>query len=166
MVKDEDGRVAIVTDVAAGAVWVLRPADALLSDQWITTDPDSLSVLETRAQRAVSRLAHAKEQQVFNHADRVPTLDALPMGHATPVPWGVQRMAPYPSPAPAYARAEIDADSQTTRYFGADGRPMMMPQHGTSTGTNPGTNTGNPSDGSSGGGSGGGDQDTGNDSDQ
>ncbi|KOG47496.1 hypothetical protein ADK75_23405 [Streptomyces virginiae] len=103
---------------------------------------------------------------MFNHADRLPTLDALPRGHATPVPWGVQRMAPYPSPAPAYARAEIDADSQTTRYFGADGRPMMMPQHGTSTGTNPGTNTGNPSDGSSGGGSGGGDQDTGNDSDQ
>ncbi|MER6250723.1 hypothetical protein ABT224_04935 [Streptomyces sp. NPDC001584] len=55
LVKDEDGRLAIVTDVVAGAVWILRPADVLLSDQWITTDPDSLSVLETRAQRAASR---------------------------------------------------------------------------------------------------------------
>ncbi|WP_405787669.1 hypothetical protein [Streptomyces sp. NBC_01367] len=55
LVEDEDGREAIVTDVAAGAVWILRPADVLLADQWITTDPDSLLVLKTRAQRVASR---------------------------------------------------------------------------------------------------------------
>ncbi|WUA43178.1 putative ATP-grasp-modified RiPP [Streptomyces sp. NBC_01367] len=103
---------------------------------------------------------------MFSHADRVPTSDALPMGHVTPVPWGVQRMAPYPAVAPEYRHVEIDAHTQTARYYGADGEPMMIPGHGTSTGTNPATNTGNPSDGSSGGGSGGGDQDTGNDNDQ
>ncbi|WP_405447930.1 putative ATP-grasp-modified RiPP [Streptomyces erythrochromogenes] len=103
---------------------------------------------------------------MFRHADRLPSGDSLPMGHMTPVPWGVQRMAPYPAMAPEYQRVEIDAQTQTARYYGPEGRPMMMPGHGTSTGTNPATNTGNPSDGSSGGGSGGGDQDTGNDSDQ
>ncbi|MFC9816130.1 putative ATP-grasp-modified RiPP [Streptomyces virginiae] len=103
---------------------------------------------------------------MFRHADRLPSGESLPMGHVTPVPWGVQRMAPYPAMAPEYQRVEIDARTQTARYYGSDGRPMMMPGHGTSTGTNPATNTGNPSDGSSGGGSGGGDQDTGNDSDQ
>ncbi|MFJ3516534.1 MULTISPECIES: putative ATP-grasp-modified RiPP [unclassified Streptomyces] len=103
---------------------------------------------------------------MFNHADRVPAGDALPTGRLTPVPWGVQRMTPYPAVALAYGRAEIDADTQAARYYDTDGQPMMMPEHGTSTGTNPATNTGNPSDGSSGGGSGGGDQDTGNDNDQ
>ncbi|WP_175411976.1 putative ATP-grasp-modified RiPP [Streptomyces sp. TRM64462] len=99
---------------------------------------------------------------MFSHADRLPTGTPLPMGHATPVPWGVQRMAPYPAMAAAYARAEIDPVTQTTRYFDADGQVMEMPKHGTSSGTNPATNTGNPSDGTAGGG----DQDTGNDSDQ
>ncbi|WP_046503345.1 putative ATP-grasp-modified RiPP [Streptomyces odonnellii] len=103
---------------------------------------------------------------MFNHSDRLPTSSPLPQGHTTPVPWGLQRMAPYPSVAPAYARAEIDATSQTARYFAQGGQVMEMPAHGTSTGTNPSTNTGNPSDGSGPGGSGGGDQDTGNDSDQ
>ncbi|MFB7271783.1 putative ATP-grasp-modified RiPP [Streptomyces sp. NPDC056244] len=103
---------------------------------------------------------------MFNHSDRLPTSSPLPQGHATPVPWGLRRMAPYPAMAPGYARAEIDPTSQTARYFDRDGQGMEMPAHGTSTGTNPATNTGNPSDGSGPGGSGGGDQDTGNDSDQ
>lgn len=51
LVKDADGQVAIVTDVAGGTVWVLRLPDALLVPQWITTDPDSLSVIQTRADR-------------------------------------------------------------------------------------------------------------------
>lgn len=54
LVEDEDGREAIVTDVAAGTVWILRPADVLLADQWITTDPGSLRILKTRAQRVAS----------------------------------------------------------------------------------------------------------------
>jgi len=103
---------------------------------------------------------------MFAHSDRLPTGSALPMGHLTPPPWGIERMAPYPAMAPSYARAEIDPDTQTARYFDATGQVMEMPGHGTSTGTKPATNTGNPSDGSSGGGSGGGDQDSGNDSDQ
>ncbi|MFJ3906153.1 putative ATP-grasp-modified RiPP [Streptomyces sp. NPDC090025] len=103
---------------------------------------------------------------MFQHSDRLPTGTPLPMGHHTAVPWGVQRMAPYPATAPGWTRAEIDPDSQTARYFDAAGQVMEMPGHGTSSGTNPSTNTGNPSDGSSGGGSGGGDSDTGNDTDQ
>ncbi|MFJ3516533.1 MULTISPECIES: hypothetical protein [unclassified Streptomyces] len=55
LVKDEDGRIAIVTDVAAGAVWILRPVGCLFADLWTTTDPDSLFVLMTRAQRVASR---------------------------------------------------------------------------------------------------------------
>ncbi|MER6318453.1 hypothetical protein ABT237_32495 [Streptomyces sp. NPDC001581] len=55
LVEDENGREAIVTDVTAGAVWTLRTPDALLADQWITTDPDSLLVLKTRAERIASR---------------------------------------------------------------------------------------------------------------
>ncbi|MBT2478992.1 hypothetical protein [Streptomyces sp. ISL-94] len=51
LVKDEDGREAIVTDVAADTVWILRSVDTFLGDQWITTDPDSLLVLRSRAQR-------------------------------------------------------------------------------------------------------------------
>lgn len=103
---------------------------------------------------------------MFQHSDRFPTSSPLPRGYPTPVPWGVRRMAPYPATAPGYDRAEIDPATQTTRYYGADGRVVAMPGHGTSTGTNPATNTGNPSDGNAPGGSGGGDQDTGNDSDQ
>ncbi|WP_306325323.1 putative ATP-grasp-modified RiPP [Streptomyces venezuelae] len=103
---------------------------------------------------------------MFHHMDRLPTSAPLPMGHTTPVPWGVQRMAPYPAMAPFWARAELDPDTQTARYFDLAGQVVEMAKHGTSTGTNPGTNTGNPSDGSSGGGTGGGDSDTGNDSDQ
>ncbi|MEC4015076.1 putative ATP-grasp-modified RiPP [Streptomyces sp. H27-D2] len=103
---------------------------------------------------------------MFSHADRMPTGSPLPSGTRLPVPWGVRRMAPYPAFAPGYVRTELDPVTQTALYFDADGQPVMMPGHGTSTGTNPPTNTGNPSDGSGGGGSGGGDSDTGNDSDQ
>lgn len=103
---------------------------------------------------------------MFNHADRLPTGTPSPTGRPALVPWGVRRMAPYPTMAPTYARAEIDPATQTARYFDADGQIIEMPGHGTSTGTNPATNTGNPSDGSTPGGNGGGDQDTGNDCDQ
>ncbi|MFJ7201925.1 hypothetical protein ACIQWR_00105 [Streptomyces sp. NPDC098789] len=51
LVEDEDGQLAVVTDVAAGTVWVLRSADALLAPQWVTTDPDSLAVVQRRADR-------------------------------------------------------------------------------------------------------------------
>ncbi|SBT90470.1 putative ATP-grasp target RiPP [Streptomyces sp. DI166] len=104
---------------------------------------------------------------MFAHSDRLPTGTPLPSDAVTPPPWGVRRMAPYPTMAPGYARAEIEPTTQTTHYFDADGRVLEMGKHGTSTGTNPATNTGNPSDGAGpGGGGGGGDQDTGNDTDQ
>ncbi|MCX5381141.1 putative ATP-grasp-modified RiPP [Streptomyces sp. NBC_00091] len=103
---------------------------------------------------------------MYAHSDRIPTGTPLPNGISTPEPWGLRRMAPYPAMAPGYASVELDPTTQTGRYLGHDGQPMMMPGHGTSSGTNPSTNTGNPSDGSSGGGAGGGDQDTGNDTDQ
>ncbi|AKL71000.1 putative ATP-grasp-modified RiPP [Streptomyces goshikiensis] len=103
---------------------------------------------------------------MFVHSDRMPTGTPLPNGISTPAPWGLRRMTPYPAQAPAYERVELDAATQTGRYYDASGSVMEMPGHGTSTGTNPATNTGNPADGSSGGGAGGGDSDTGNDSDQ
>ncbi|MEU7601747.1 hypothetical protein [Streptomyces sp. NPDC041003] len=55
LVEDGNGLKAIVTDVTAGAVWTLRAPDAFLADQWTATDPDSLSVLKTRAQRIAAR---------------------------------------------------------------------------------------------------------------
>ncbi|MFC8002120.1 putative ATP-grasp-modified RiPP [Streptomyces olivaceus] len=103
---------------------------------------------------------------MFAHSDRLPTGTPLPNGVSTPTPWGLRRMAPYPALAPSYARVELDAASQTGRYFDASGAVMEMPGHGTSTGTRPATNTGTPSDGSVPGGTGGGDQDSGNDTDQ
>ncbi|GAA4554577.1 putative ATP-grasp-modified RiPP [Streptomyces collinus] len=103
---------------------------------------------------------------MFAHSDRLPTGTPLSSGAATPSPWGVRRMAPYPAMASDCARVELDRTTQTARYFDADGHVLEMGKHGTSSGTNPATNTGNPSDGSGGGGSGGGDQDTGNDTDQ
>ncbi|MGW7006846.1 putative ATP-grasp-modified RiPP [Streptomyces sp. NPDC054933] len=78
-----------------------------------------------------------------------------------------RRIAPYPScEAPQYARVELDPDTQTARYFTADGALTMAPGLGTSSGTNPPTGTGNPNDGAGPGGGGGGDRDTGNDADQ
>ncbi|MGC9441626.1 putative ATP-grasp-modified RiPP [Streptomyces sp. WG5] len=97
---------------------------------------------------------------MFAHSDRLPTGTPLPSGTLTPVPWGVRRMAPYPSPAPGYARALLDPATQTTRYFDADGRVMEMGGHGTSTGTNPATGTSPDGNGSTQ------DTDTGNDTDQ
>ncbi|WP_175411931.1 hypothetical protein [Streptomyces sp. TRM64462] len=45
VVRDSDGRRAIVTDVrAGGSVWVLRPLAGGGPD-WETDDPDSLEVL-------------------------------------------------------------------------------------------------------------------------
>jgi putative ATP-grasp target RiPP len=105
---------------------------------------------------------------VFAHSDRLPTGSPLPNGVATPRPWGVRRMAPYPgNGSAAYARAELDPQTQRTVYRDSSGAVMKAPGHGTSTGTNPPTGTGNPGDGSGPGGpGGGGDQDTGNDNDQ
>ncbi|MGW6615252.1 hypothetical protein ACWGA0_17615 [Streptomyces erythrochromogenes] len=58
LVEDDSGREAIVTDDTAGTVWTLRTPDALLSDQWITADPESLLVLKTRAQRMAAHETH------------------------------------------------------------------------------------------------------------
>ncbi|MGQ4517087.1 putative ATP-grasp-modified RiPP [Streptomyces sp. DW26H14] len=103
---------------------------------------------------------------MFAHSDRLPTSTPLPTGAITPQPWGLSRMAPYPTSAPSYARAELDPATQTATYYDLTGALMEMPGHGTSTGTNPPTGTGNPSDGNQPGGSGNGDADTGNDTDQ
>lgn len=96
---------------------------------------------------------------MFAHSGRLPTGTALPSGAITPAPWGLTRMAPYPTMAPTYSRAALDAGTQTTRYYDAHDQVVEMPGHGTSTGTNPSTGT-SPD------GQGGGDTDTGNDTDQ
>ncbi|MER5918523.1 putative ATP-grasp-modified RiPP, partial [Streptomyces sp. NPDC001982] len=75
------------------------------------------------------------------HADRLPTSPALPQAVITPTPWGVGRMAPYPTMAPAYATATLDPDTQTTVFCDGSGQVMEMPGHGTSTGTSPSTGT-------------------------
>ncbi|MEU8526437.1 putative ATP-grasp-modified RiPP [Streptomyces sp. NPDC048629] len=97
---------------------------------------------------------------MFVHSDRLPTGSPLPSGRLTPAPWGLRRMAPYPALNPGYARAELDAATQTTRYFDAAGRPVMMPAHGTSTATSPSTGTSPDGNGTTQ------DSDSGNDSDQ
>ncbi|WP_406337397.1 putative ATP-grasp-modified RiPP [Streptomyces sp. NBC_00649] len=97
---------------------------------------------------------------MFNHADRIPTGTPLPQGHLTPAPWGLRRLAAYPTgETPLHTRVEIDPVTQTGRYLNADGVVVMSPGHGTSSGTNPSTGT-SPD------GQGGGDTDTGNDTDQ
>ncbi|MET7988914.1 putative ATP-grasp-modified RiPP [Streptomyces sp. NPDC005281] len=78
---------------------------------------------------------------MYVHADRLPAGPALPTGIAAPLPWGVVRMAPYPTMAPVYARAELDPVTQTTVFFDGIGQVMEMPGHGTSTGTTPSTGT-------------------------
>ncbi|MFD8806035.1 putative ATP-grasp-modified RiPP [Streptomyces sp. NPDC059597] len=78
---------------------------------------------------------------MFVHSDRLPAGPAVPQGFTTPAPWGISRMAPYPTMAPGYARAELDADTQTTRFLNHKGEVMEMPGHGTSTGTTPSTGT-------------------------
>ncbi|MDT0387790.1 putative ATP-grasp-modified RiPP [Streptomyces dubilierae] len=96
---------------------------------------------------------------MFVHSDRLPTSPALPQGLVTARPWGLGRMAPYPTMAPAYARAALDPATQTAVFYDATGQVLEMGKHGTSTGTNPSTGT-SPD------GQGGGDTDTGNDTDQ
>ncbi|MGW5465219.1 putative ATP-grasp-modified RiPP [Streptomyces sp. NPDC003996] len=78
---------------------------------------------------------------MFVHADRMPTSTAVPQGFATHVPWGVGRMAPYPTMAPDYARVMLDPATQTAVFFDASGHVMEAPGHGTSTGTTPATGT-------------------------
>ncbi len=79
---------------------------------------------------------------MFAHSDRFPTGSPLPQGHLTPAPWILGRLAPYPPfEQAAYGRIELDPETQTARYFGVDGAPMMAPGHGTSSGTNPPTGT-------------------------
>lgn len=78
---------------------------------------------------------------MFVHTDRLPTGPALPQGVITPAPWGVSRMAPYPTMAPSYATATLDKTTQTARFLDRTGNVMEMPGHGTSTGTAPSTGT-------------------------
>ncbi|MFD8229426.1 putative ATP-grasp-modified RiPP [Streptomyces massasporeus] len=96
---------------------------------------------------------------MFVHSDRLPTAPAIPQGLVPARPWGLGRMAPYPTMAPAYARAELDPATQTVVFRDGAGHVMDMGKHGTSSGTNPSTGT-SPD------GQGGGDTDTGNDTDQ
>lgn len=100
---------------------------------------------------------------MFSHADRIPTGTPLPQGHLTPAPWGLRRLAPYPTvEAPQHARVELDPTTQTGRYLDAAGHVVMSPGHGTSSGTNPSTGTTGQGDRNSDSP----DSDTGNDTDQ
>ncbi|UXY33017.1 putative ATP-grasp-modified RiPP [Streptomyces sp. HUAS TT20] len=98
---------------------------------------------------------------MFVHSDRLPASPAIPQGLTTVRPWGVGRMAPYPSMAPGYATATLDPETQTTVFRDPSGQVMEMPGHGTSTGTTP--STGTSPDGQ---GQGNTDSDTGSDGDQ
>ncbi|MDG9717041.1 putative ATP-grasp-modified RiPP [Streptomyces sp. DH24] len=97
---------------------------------------------------------------MFVHSDRLPTSTAVPKGITTPIPWGVRRMAPYPTMAPAHARVELDPATQTAVFFNDADEVMEMPGHGTSTGTSPATGTSPDGNGSTQ------DSDQGSDSDQ
>lgn len=97
---------------------------------------------------------------MFVHSDRLPTGSAVPQGTVTPLPWGVSRMAPYPTAAPGYAKVTLDPVTQTAVFTDATGQVMEMPGHGTSTGTSPATGT------SPDGQAGSSDSDTGSDGDQ
>ncbi|MFK0217965.1 putative ATP-grasp-modified RiPP [Streptomyces vinaceus] len=59
-------------------------------------------------------------------------------------PWGIKRLAPYPNTvAYPFTRTELDADTQTTRYFNASGQPVdMSGGHGTNQSTSSPTSTG------------------------
>jgi putative ATP-grasp target RiPP len=79
---------------------------------------------------------------MFAYAERFPTGSPLPQGHLTPAPFILDRLAPYPPfEVTAYGRIELDPDTQTARYSGVDGTPMLAPGHGTSSGTQPPTGT-------------------------
>ncbi|WP_216590522.1 putative ATP-grasp-modified RiPP [Streptomyces brasiliscabiei] len=98
---------------------------------------------------------------MFVHSDRLPTSTAVPQGTTTPAPWGVGRMAPYPTMAPAYTTVRLDPATQTAVYLDAVGHVVEIPGHGTGTGTSP--STGTSPDGQNQGAT---DTDTGSDSDQ
>jgi putative ATP-grasp target RiPP len=58
-------------------------------------------------------------------------------------PWGTSRLALYPNTVELpYTRTELDAASQTTRYFDTSGQPVEMGGHGTSQSTASPTATG------------------------
>ncbi|WP_369199025.1 putative ATP-grasp-modified RiPP [Streptomyces djakartensis] len=97
---------------------------------------------------------------MFVHSDRLPASTAVPQGTTTSKPWGIGRMAPYPTMAPGYARVELDRSTQTAVFFDGSGQVMDMPGHGTSTGTSPATGTSPDGNGSTQ------DSDTGSDNDQ
>lgn len=97
---------------------------------------------------------------MFVHSDRLPTSSPIPQGTLTAAPWGLGRMAPYPTEAPAYAKVEMDPVTQTAVFFDLGGQVMEMPGHGTSTGTQPSTGTSPDGNGTTQ------DSDTGSDSDQ
>ncbi|MFJ1975341.1 putative ATP-grasp-modified RiPP [Streptomyces sp. NPDC087903] len=78
---------------------------------------------------------------MFVHSDRLPTDTAVPQGALTPLPWGIGRMAPYPTTAAPYAATRLDPLTQTAVFLDVDGQVMDMPGHGTSTGTSPATGT-------------------------
>ncbi|MFE2509156.1 putative ATP-grasp-modified RiPP [Streptomyces naganishii] len=78
---------------------------------------------------------------MFVHTDRLPTSTAVPQGVRTPLPWGIDRMAPYPTMAPEYASVHLDPATQTAVFRNHAGQVMEMPGHGTSTGTTPSTGT-------------------------
>ncbi|UIX32828.1 hypothetical protein [Streptomyces sp. GQFP] len=54
VVQDAAGQQAIVTDIrrsGSSGTWVLRPRWGPTTAQWETAEPDSLTVVETRASR-------------------------------------------------------------------------------------------------------------------
>ncbi|WP_405820969.1 putative ATP-grasp-modified RiPP [Streptomyces sp. NBC_00838] len=58
-------------------------------------------------------------------------------------PWAIKRLASYPDPVELpYTRTGIDATTQTTLYFDADGQPVEMAGHGTNQSTSSPTATG------------------------
>ncbi|MCF3960926.1 putative ATP-grasp-modified RiPP [Streptomyces fuscigenes] len=96
---------------------------------------------------------------MFVHSDRLPTGTPLPSGSITPRPWGLTRMAPYPTQAQGYSRTELNPLTQTATYYDLVGAEMPAPKHGTSSGTKPTTGTSPDGQGK-------GDSDSGNDTDQ
>ncbi|OKJ49581.1 hypothetical protein AMK27_36705 [Streptomyces sp. CB02009] len=97
---------------------------------------------------------------MYAHSDRLPTSSPVPQGLTTPAPWGVSRMAPYPTMAPEHSSVRLDPATQTAVFFDQHGAVMEMPAHGTSTGTQPSTGTSPDGNGSTQ------DSDSGSDNDQ
>lgn len=58
-------------------------------------------------------------------------------------PWGMSRLALYPNTVELlFSRTELDAATQTTRYFDSFGQPVELGGHGTSNSTSTSTATG------------------------